>query len=99
MGRTPRDRPLGIFCVEGSWSEKLTDRSSVRELLEILEDVAGIEFIHHRVETPDGLTRSSAGGARSSTPATPSATSRSTGSREASGWVVTSSHSRSWEKS
>ncbi len=55
MRRTARDKPLGIFCVEGSWSEKLTDRSSVRELLQILEDVAGIEFIHHHVETPDGL--------------------------------------------
>lgn len=43
------DRPLGIFCVEGSWSESLTDRASVRELLQLLEDVAGIDFIHHHV--------------------------------------------------
>ncbi len=50
-----RDRPLGIFCVEGSWSSKLTDRASVRELLQILEDVAGIEYIHHHVDTVEGL--------------------------------------------
>ncbi len=50
-----RDRPLGIFCVEGDWSPKLTARASVRELLQILEDVAGIDFIFHHVETVDGL--------------------------------------------
>ncbi len=50
-----RTRPLGIFCVEGDWSPKLTTRASVRELLEMLQDVAGIDFIHHHVETVDGL--------------------------------------------
>jgi len=53
--RMGRDRPLGIFCVEGDWSPKLTARASVRELLQILEDVAGIDFIFHHVETVDGL--------------------------------------------
>jgi hypothetical protein len=50
-----RERALGIFCVEGDWSPKLTARASVRELLEILHDVAGIDFIHHHVESADGL--------------------------------------------
>ena len=48
-------RVPGIFCVEGTWSSSLTDRASVREMLEILEDVDGIEYIHTRVSTVDGL--------------------------------------------
>jgi len=50
-----RERPLGIFCVEGAWSPKLTSRASVRDLLELLEKVDGIPFIHHPVDTVDGL--------------------------------------------
>ncbi len=49
------DRPLGIFCVEGDWSSLLTERARVRELIELLEDVAGIPFIHHHVDGPEGL--------------------------------------------
>ena len=45
----------GIFCVEGAWSSKLTDRASVLDMLEILEDVVGIDFIHDRVTTVDAL--------------------------------------------
>lgn len=48
-------RVPGIFCVEGTWSSSLTDRASVREMLEILEDVDGIEYIHTRVSTEEGL--------------------------------------------
>ncbi|MEX1047653.1 MAG: DUF6642 family protein [Actinomycetota bacterium] len=50
-----RKRVPGIFCVEGTWSSKLTDRASVVDMLEILEDVDGIDFIHDRVTTVDGL--------------------------------------------
>jgi len=42
-------RPQGIFCVEGAWSSDLTDRATVADLLEIMEDVDGIPFIHTRV--------------------------------------------------
>ena len=48
-------RPLGIFCVEGDWSPLLTERASVRELLQLLENVAGIPFIHHHIDSPEGL--------------------------------------------
>lgn len=50
-----RNRPLGIFCVEGDWSSSLTARASVRELLQILENVAGIDYVHHHVDSPEGL--------------------------------------------
>ena len=40
------EKPLGIFCVEGDWSPSLVERASVRDLLQILEDVAGIPYIH-----------------------------------------------------
>jgi len=50
-----RDRSLGIFCVEGHWSPRLTVRASVRRLLQILEDVAGFDFIYHHAETVDTL--------------------------------------------
>ncbi len=51
MGRTVP----GIFCVEGAWSSNLADRASVRDLLDILEDVDGIDFIHTRVNTVEAL--------------------------------------------
>lgn len=44
-----RTRPAGIFCVEADWSSKLTDRASVRDMLELLEAVDGIPFIHEHV--------------------------------------------------
>ena len=50
-----RYRVPGIFCVEGSWSSNLADRASVRDLLEIIENVDGIDFIHHSVSNEDGL--------------------------------------------
>ena len=53
--RQRRERPLGIFCVEGAWSTKLTSKASVRDLLELLEKVDGIRFIHHPVDSVEGL--------------------------------------------
>ncbi len=53
--RLPRERPLGIFCVEGAWSPKLTSKASVRDLLELLQKMDGIPFIHHPVDTVEGL--------------------------------------------
>lgn len=44
-----RKRPAGIFCVEADWSSDLTDRASVRDMLELLEAVDGIPFIHEHV--------------------------------------------------
>jgi hypothetical protein len=44
-----RERLPGIFCIEGDWSSDLTDRSSVRDMLDMLEAVDGIPFIHEGV--------------------------------------------------
>ncbi|MCB1256751.1 MAG: hypothetical protein KDB26_06580 [Microthrixaceae bacterium] len=38
--------PPGVFCLEGPWSAKLTDRSSVRPILEVLEAQKIIRFAH-----------------------------------------------------
>ena len=43
------ERVRGIFCVEGDWSSNLADRASVRDMLEMLEAVDGIPFIHEPV--------------------------------------------------
>lgn len=50
-----RYRVPGIFCVEGAWSSDLADRATVRDLLEIVENVDGIDFIHNRVTNQEGL--------------------------------------------
>jgi hypothetical protein len=47
----PARRKPGVFCLEGNWSPKLTDRSSVRPLLEALEDLGHIKFSHRDVAT------------------------------------------------
>jgi hypothetical protein len=41
----------GVFCLEGSWSSKLTDRSSVRPLLELLEEQRIIRYAHRDTGT------------------------------------------------
>ncbi len=51
----PKKRVPGIFCVEGEWSSKLTDRASVRDMLDLLESVERIRFIHEHVNTVGGL--------------------------------------------
>ncbi len=48
-------RKPGIFCLEGEWSSKLTDRSSVEPLLKTLEQVGRIDYIYRRVTTFDAL--------------------------------------------
>ena len=40
-----------VFCLEGAWDRKLTDRSSVLPTLELLERLRTIEFIHRDVGT------------------------------------------------
>lgn len=42
---SPRTKP-GVFCIEGDWSSRLDDRSSVRPLLEVLEQREIIRFSH-----------------------------------------------------
>ena len=39
-------KKLGVFCLEGPWSSVLTDDSSVRPLLEVLERRGLIRFAH-----------------------------------------------------
>ncbi len=51
----PRKHIPGIFCVEGEWSSRLTDRASVRDMLDLLEAVERIKYIHEHVNTPGGL--------------------------------------------
>lgn len=43
----------GIFCIEGGWSSKLTDRESVKGLLHYLEDVGRVRHIHRTAHTVD----------------------------------------------
>lgn len=47
----PRRTPPGVFCLEGPWSARLTDTSSVRPLLEVLEGRKVIRFIHRDAAT------------------------------------------------
>lgn len=44
-----REKVPGIFCVEGDWSSDLADRASVLDMLEMLETVDGIPYIHEHV--------------------------------------------------
>jgi hypothetical protein len=45
----PSERTPGVFCIEGDWSSDLADRASVRDMLEMMEAVDGIPFIHEHV--------------------------------------------------
>jgi hypothetical protein len=49
-----------VYCLEGNWSSKLTDKSSVRPMLELLHEVRGIEFIHQTITVPEALHRAAA---------------------------------------
>lgn len=51
----PRRTIPGIFAIEGGWSPRLTDEMSVRPLLELLEGVGRVRFIHRDVSTLEGL--------------------------------------------
>ena len=44
-----REKVRGIFCVEGDWSSDLADRASVLDMLEMLETVDGVPYIHEHV--------------------------------------------------
>jgi hypothetical protein len=48
----PRRRP-GVFCLETPWSDSLTDRSSVRPLLEVLERSGVVTYAHRDAVTSD----------------------------------------------
>src|SRR5689334_16980217 len=45
----PRRAVPGIFCLEGMWSPRLTDQTSMKPLLEMLEDHKKVRFVHWRV--------------------------------------------------
>ncbi len=47
----PAVRRPGVFCVEGDWSSKLTDRSSVQPLLRALEGLNVVKVIHRSAGT------------------------------------------------
>lgn len=47
---TPR-----IFCVEGGWSSRLTNRASVRGLLAHPENVGQIRYTHRQADTVDNV--------------------------------------------
>lgn len=47
----PARKLPGVFCLEGPWSDLLTDGSSVRPLLELLERRRVIEFAHRDAAT------------------------------------------------
>jgi len=48
-GVAKREKVPGIFCVEGDWSSDMADRASVLDMLEMLETVDGIPYIHEHV--------------------------------------------------
>ena len=47
--------PLGIFCFEGDWGNRLDDTTSVRPLLETMNRVVGVNYIHRRIGTKSEL--------------------------------------------
>lgn len=49
---SPKTRPYGVFCLE-NWSARLTNRESVKPILELAEREAGVEFIHRQVSGRD----------------------------------------------
>ncbi|MGY1771965.1 DUF6642 family protein [Blastococcus sp. SYSU D00813] len=43
----------GIFCLEGEWEDRLTDRVSVRPALDMLMTLRGGRLIHRNAATPE----------------------------------------------
>lgn len=43
--------PRNIYCLEGNWSTNPRCRQSVRPMLDILRDVAGIKYIYRKCNT------------------------------------------------
>jgi hypothetical protein len=52
--QAPSGPTTGIFCIE-SWSPRLTDRRTVHPLLDVLEQEAGINYIHRVADDREGL--------------------------------------------
>ena len=46
---------FGVFCIEAEWETNIEDKKTVRPILEILEKVRELSFIHRRVATRDGF--------------------------------------------
>lgn len=46
-----RTFPKRIFCIEGNWEDTLRGSASVRPVLELLEDNAGVRFIYRDCST------------------------------------------------
>src|SRR3954471_276534 len=44
-----------VFCLEGEWQSRLRDRSSVLPMLELLERLRVLDFVHRDVGTPAEL--------------------------------------------
>ena len=49
--RNPDKKWGGVFCLEGTWEDDLADRSSVLPVLELLERLKQIDYIHRDVGT------------------------------------------------
>ncbi|MFC0314932.1 DUF6642 family protein [Gordonia phosphorivorans] len=45
------EQPTGLFCLEGEWSDSLTDAKSVRPLLDLLASTGSARYIHRRIAT------------------------------------------------
>jgi uncharacterized protein YecE (DUF72 family) len=46
---------VGVFCLEGNWKRKLSERASVEPTLELLERLGCARYIHRDVATPEEL--------------------------------------------
>jgi hypothetical protein len=49
----PLNTNRGVFCLEGPWARALTDRSSVRPLLEVVDNRLKTKFIFRDVSTEE----------------------------------------------
>jgi hypothetical protein len=52
-----KNKPPGIFCLEGEWYSSLADTTSVRPLLEVLSQTRDLKVIHRSVNNREGLER------------------------------------------
>ncbi len=48
-------KPRGIFCLEGGWSDSLTDRTTIEPQLRMLENMREADVIHRDVATREEL--------------------------------------------
>jgi len=47
---------MKIACLEGEWSQRLQDRSTVKPLLDLLYEVQGIDYVYFRCNKPGVLS-------------------------------------------